>query len=336
MLAYLSVGEITKRRRITGLSIKETSGVDRGANRSQVGGDGWMVMKHDGTPVEKAKKCPECGAAMLPGADTCPKGHKSTAKEAPMPAKLTGRAADLVKAAAAVAVAKAAVEANPNDAAAIAQLEQALRDVTDASTSTDTGTAGGADELTTAQARIAELEAQLAANAPAPSEEAALAKAMETLPEPVRKALEKAQTDAAKAQADATAAIAKAEIERDARLTAEYEAKAQPFAKAAATTAEKLGPVLRSIKEKAGDDALAEVERILRGAAAIAEAGDIFRAAGQGSGEPSSAWEAVRAEAEKFRVERSAAGETLTIEQAIDRVTQLKPELVAAYRKERG
>lgn len=45
---------VTKRRRLAGLSIKETSGVDRAANRSQVGGDGWMVMKQDGTPFSAA------------------------------------------------------------------------------------------------------------------------------------------------------------------------------------------------------------------------------------------------------------------------------------------
>jgi hypothetical protein len=49
------IAPTTKRRRLTGLSIKETSGVDRPANRSQVGADGWLVMKADGTPFTPAE-----------------------------------------------------------------------------------------------------------------------------------------------------------------------------------------------------------------------------------------------------------------------------------------
>lgn len=48
------IAPTTKRRRLTGLRIDETSGVDRPANRSQVGADGWMVMKADGSPFTPA------------------------------------------------------------------------------------------------------------------------------------------------------------------------------------------------------------------------------------------------------------------------------------------
>jgi hypothetical protein len=49
------IAPTAKRRRLTRLRIDETSGVDRPANRSQVGADGWLVMKADGTPFTPAE-----------------------------------------------------------------------------------------------------------------------------------------------------------------------------------------------------------------------------------------------------------------------------------------
>lgn len=313
-----------KRRRLLDLSIRETSGVDHPANFTQTGGaEGWLVMK-----AAKAKTCPECSSPLLAGVDRCPKGHTVKAdKEAPDMSKPTGRAAQLVKAAQAVADARAAVEANPGDAEAIKTLETALADVVAVP---EGGDGGDTADVTALNARIAELEGQLAGGDGTDADEAAeLAKAAAELPEPLRKAFEKAQADAAEASKAAAKAAADAAVEKAARLNAEFVTKAQAYSHVG--KADELGPVLRSISEGA-PDALPAVERILSAFQAQAEAGDLFKSVGK-NGERAGGRDArmttIRQKAEEYRLAKAAAGDTITIEQAISDVVALEPNLAA-------
>lgn len=182
-----------------------------------------------------------------------------------------------------------------------------------------------------------------------------LAKALADLPEPVRKHMEEMQAAAAAAKAAADEAVTKAaaaevaaKVERDARLDAEYQAKARalrhlsagigtpgPVTKAADGTdiaPPTLAQVLRQLDEKLAPAEAAEVNRILRSADAMAARG-YGEVGSTGPGQPGiggdarDAWAAI----ERAATELRKADPALTREAAITKAIDVQPELARGY-----
>lgn len=111
------------------------------------------------------------------------------------------------------------------------------------------------------------------------------------LPEPVRKALEKAEADAvaaeariAKAEKDAQSADEIAKAERDQRVTREYVVKAEGY-RALVVKAEEFGPVLKEAAEKLSKEAFEAIETVLKAADEQIATSNLFKEQGRG-GEP--------------------------------------------------
>lgn len=287
------------RAQLTRLRLRESSGVDHPANHTQVGGEGWLVMKAAALASCATDGCP---FKVLAGASKCAGGHAQPdpaakakdPKEAPMGNKtdkeqLAETAEELTKA-----------------TARIAELEKAEAD---------------------AKAAIAKAEADAAAaEAAKPAADKAaevLAKALAEVPDVVKAAL-------AKAQSTADEALAKAAAATDARLDAEYLAKAEsdefnrlPMEKAAFAIA------FRKAAE-AAPEAMAVVEAVLKGANAQLKASGLIKAIGDGGQDASDSWAAIEKAASELRV----ANPTMSQAQSIAKATELNPELVAEYKKE--
>lgn len=174
-------------------------------------------------------------------------------------------------------------------------------------------------------ARVAELEAELAAvkkaAIPAEGDDEALEK---SLPAPVRALLKK--------ERDATA-VAQTELRKevDARLDNEFVAKAAAWGSLSINPAE-FGPALRQLANVNAD--LAEiVSKALRSANAQAEAGELFRELGTPMRSDSGDAYTRMTKMAKAKV---MSGDSPTIEQAMDEIATANPELVEAYRQEQS
>lgn len=161
--------------------------------------------------------------------------------------------------------------------------------------------------------------------------EKAVKKAFDTLPEPVRKHFEQIEQRAADAEKIAKAATAAAEVERNARLDAEFVKKAEAFP-GLPTTPDQFGPVLRSIHELLPADKAAEVERLLKSASEAGAFVAITKSFGASAAAPAgSAADRIQKAADAMR----AADPTLTAAQATDRVLSTQADLASAYYAER-
>jgi hypothetical protein len=306
-----------RRTRLAKLSINESSGVDKPANHTQFGGDGWIVVKADGTRgVAKAMTtCTDagCNLKVLGGAAKCPDGHvqdTKTTKGADVPDKTEAeKAAELAK----------AMESLP---APIRELLE--KQAADLKAAQDTVATMKAEAEAKVNKSAEQIEAEKAAE---------LTKALEGLPAPVRAAFEKQQSDAAAAIKKAEEADKVAKAERDRRLDAEFVTKAEALGQPAT-----FGPVLRAVNEgTATADQLGELERVLRAAKEQADTNDrLTKRAGQYGDSPTegSAWASIVKAAGELRAAAEAAGNPMTEAMAIDKAAQLNPDLAAKYREE--
>lgn len=181
-------------------------------------------------------------------------------------------------------------------------------------------------ELAVEKAAKEKAEAELAkAKEDALTPEQKVEKALESVPEAVKKAVEEQMKDVTKRMEEAET-IAK--TERDARLNAEFIAKAKtlgPIAKA-----EELGPVLKTLSEKAPEE-FKKVEEALKAAAEQVATANLFKEFGtELDGAGSDAYEKLEAKAEEIR----KADANLSKEQAIAKATEMNPELAREYQVE--
>lgn len=261
-------------KRLKGLRIEEASGVDAPAHLAP----GWMVMKSAGTgePDPLDDLTDEQIEALIKAAEADEQGEPVSKELIETLTKALGSLPDAAKAQATALIGALGGDAGAGDDPVAKAVSEAL---TKAQTERDT-----------AVAKATELEAELAkakGPAAAETEEEALAKAMATLPEPVRKAWEADRARIAKAEAAAAEGLEKAEHERDARVSAEYLTKAKgPDYEYLPTKAETLGTVLREVDEKLSDVAKAEVHRLLKAGSHFASGAnaDAFKEFG-GAGE---------------------------------------------------
>ncbi len=179
--------------------------------------------------------------------------------------------------------------------------------------------------LKAAEERADKAEKALKATDPPkePTEEEALAKAMQELPEPIRKAWEADRAKIAEAER-----VAKAE--RDARLSREYLEKAKDFT-GLATKPEEFATVLRSIDELP-EAAAKELHRVLRAAdEAVHQAGLTKEIGGYGS----DAGDAMR-QLETIAAELVKADPSLSAPEALTKAMDANPKLVAQHYDEAG
>ena len=182
-----------------------------------------------------------------------------------------------------------------------------------------------------AEDRAAKAEAALkalTAGAPPDTEAEALTKALDTLPEPLRKAWEANQTRLAEAVAKAEAAEKRAGEEHTARVKREYLEKARDFA-ALPAKAETLGDVLREVDEKLTKEAGAELLRILKAANALAD-GDsaAFKELGGPGMDVTDGDAALEAAADEIQKAATAAGSPIDRATAVLRAADSNPGLV--------
>jgi hypothetical protein len=300
-------------KRLKGLSIGETSGVDHPAHLAE----GWMVLKaaEDGD------------ITVLGDEDDTDDG----VAKAFTPAMVAG-------------MLRSAMSSLPADAKAHAKALLAALKTTPAKKG-----AGMADDkdddasdLATWKARAEKAEADLAAarvvDPAGQSDEAALAKALGDLPEPLRKAWEANAAKATKAEADAAEAEKVAKAERDARLEAEYVAKARTDYGHLPIKAEALAPILRAIDEgrPLTDEQRAEHTRVFRAANEQVRSGGVLRSIGSGHGGDGdgSAYSEIVAKATELQTAAAGAGSDMTREQAIAKAKELHPDLALRHRDE--
>jgi hypothetical protein len=179
-----------------------------------------------------------------------------------------------------------------------------------------------------ALAYVEGLETQVAkAAAPVVEDEATeLAKALDGLPEPIRKAWE--------AQAEALEKATKtAETERNTRLNAEYLQKAKSLP-ALGAKPEELGATLRKLADLDAD-LFVEVETLLKSANELAKAGEdaLFKSVGHGARiETGSAHEQLDA----FAKSAIEADPSLDYPSALSKVAGEHPDLYAQHRAEQA
>ncbi len=301
-------------KRMKGLRIDEASGVDAPAHLSP----GWMVLKSAGDPLaglsddeledvikaleaEQGEPVEELIATLTKALGSMPEPAKATATA--LIGALGGGAGDgddpVAKAVAAY-VAKAKADAD------------------------------AAEE----RAKTAEAELAKAKGNAAETEEEALAKAMTSLPEPIRKAWEADRAKVAKAEADAAEAAEVAKSERDARLSGEYLAKANgPDYSGLPISPEGLATALRQIDEgTVTKETGAELHRVLKAAAHIAShPGDFVAFGGVGADATGAggAMAQLNAAADKL----IEADPSLTKAEAITKAADNNPDLARAYQE---
>jgi hypothetical protein len=309
-----------RRRRLVELTIKESSGVDKPANYTQVGGDGWMVQKGDKPFAKALATCTEagCNLKVMPGASKCPDGHPQetpTKKGAPVGDKDKTEKTDAEKAAEKVALDKA-LESLPEPVREMVKAQgealKAMQDELEKAKAEKDAAASKTDE---------QREAEKAAE---------LAKAMETLPPAVRASLEKQAEEAKQLRKDADEAKEIAKAERDKRLDAEFVAKAEDLGQPGS-----FGPVLRRISEGTAEKAdHEELERVLRAANEQSKASELLRIKGVNlhkADDDTTAYGRIVGKAKELQKAAVEKGETLDLNVAIDKVVQMDPALKADY-----
>lgn len=193
------------------------------------------------------------------------------------------------------------------------------------------------DEALAAKTAAEEALAKATGPAPAETEEEALAKAMLTLPEPIRKAWEADRAKVAKAEADAADAVKKAETERDARVSAEYltKAKGADYSGLPAS-AETRATILREVDENLSKEAGAELHRILKAASNLATTGGAdFREYG-GAGSDVSGAAGAKSALEKAADDIQAADPNIDRASAIVKAADTNPDLARAAQEGQG
>lgn len=174
-----------------------------------------------------------------------------------------------------------------------------------------------AAELETSKAKVAELEAQVAAKSADPED------AFKSLPVEVRKRIEDAEKAAEEAQKAAAA-------ERDARVTAEWVQKAAPLAEGLPVDAQALGTILKRADENALTDSdRAELLRVLKSASEAIRVGKLFAEVGK-TDQGGSAADKIQKLAEEH-----AAKNRVSLAVARTEVRKSNPELAAAEQAER-
>jgi hypothetical protein len=249
----------------------EASGVDHAANGPQIGAEGWLVMKSDGTKVGVVRT--------------------QSSQEAHVPGENEPTVEDLTKARDELTAQVATLTKERDDA--IAQAKEA------ADKAAKPAEDEGKDELQKA------LDANPALKAAFEAQSAA-----------TKEALEKAEK-----------AEAKAEVERDERLTKEFVAKAAELDQPA-----DFGKVLREVAEKCSAETAGEMVRVVKAAVEQAKAATTLtlpsnpavRMAG------GSAWDQIVQKAEEL----IAADPKLDKAHAIDKARELNPDLVRKFREE--
>jgi hypothetical protein len=189
-----------------------------------------------------------------------------------------------------------------------------------------------ADALKKAEERIAELEARLAATAPAQDSADAEADLLKAAPEAVVKMLADARAEKDAAVAKATEAEAELRKERDAAADAEAVDKAKAWSNLSLDPAV-VGPALRRLAGHDGDLAKA-ISDALTAANAQAESGAIFAEIGKST----TLVEGGSAVARLQTLAKAAVdnGQAATVEQAFADVAVANPSLYAEYLTEKG
>lgn len=200
--------------------------------------------------------------------------------------------------------------------------ETEVHETTKAETA-DEGTSG--DELAKAQARIAELEAQIAelSKADEAEQEPSPDEMLKELPEELRKRLEDAE-ETARQNAD------ELRKERELRRDREYIQKVADELPSLNVVPDEFGPVLRSL-EDADSDLFEKVYGVLKAANAQAESGELFSEIGSSqSDEADGVWAEIEKRARKL-VSDGAVG---TFEKAISTVLEVDSRLYDDYKAE--
>lgn len=295
-------------KRLVKLRIKENSGVDHPAHLHE----GWVVMK--AADSDQEVQLPKPLAELVEKADTV-QGLLDS---------LTGFDKSVLD-----------DDGSKMLDALVAELQE---EIADEGEPPDTNKNKG-DKLKTAEELQKELEASQAALAkaagdleqykkehpaeppPPTSEEEEMAKALEAMPEPIRKRFLESERVAKEAQE-----LAKSEHDR--RVEAEYITKARDTYGNLSLKPEDFGPVLKELHEKSPDQAK-EIERVLSSANEALRLSTIFKEFGSGSqdGADDSPYSQLQAMAKQL-MEKSS-GE-LSEAQAMDKAVQT-PEGAALY-----
>lgn len=165
------------------------------------------------------------------------------------------------------------------------------------------------------------------------------------IPEAVRAQITKAEKSAADAQAKLVELQKKADadrvelekklgVERDARLTREFIAKAEKSMSHLPTTAAELAPILKELSEKA-PDAYAKLEKVLEGASEKAKTtAQLLKELGRG-GQGDGNADTAMAKLTKIAAELKKADPKLTDAAAMTRALSANPALYEQYETER-
>ena len=184
------------------------------------------------------------------------------------------------------------------------------------------------DALTAAQARIAELEALLAAAVDEDSEEEEeeddVAKMLKSAPDALRKAIDDARAEAA-------AATDELRKERDQRADADAIAKARADYAHLTLDVEAVAPALRRLAEEQPDIAKA-ITDALAAADAQNESADIFREVGKSTPVEGDAFGQIKGLADGY----VTSGAVSTFEQGIAKAATEHPDLYNRYLTEKG
>lgn len=332
------LGRPLRGRRMVDIKAAETSGVDHPAHLVE----GWAVMKAADGATSATDLVERLKAEGLEVEKMAPAALATMLREAvgALPPNAQGPARALIAALGGTTKEAGMPETDPAGGGAggtetptlEAQVATLAAQVADLTKALDTSKAAGeaaTKARTEAEAKLLEATKALS-GAPAnpPTEAEALAKAMESLPEPVRKAWMEDRGRIAKAEKMAA-------DERDARLSAEYLTKARELGGVPAKP-EDLATLLREADEKLSKEAGAELGRLLKAVAAQEATSDLFKEAGAAGGGPSygSAWDKVAQEAQALVKASVATGVNLTFDQAVDKVATTNPQLIAAYQRE--
>jgi hypothetical protein len=302
-------------KRMKGLRINETSGVDMPAHLS----DGWMVLKSaggGGDPLDDLTD--EQIESLIKAAEA--EEEKPVKELIESLTKALGSMPDAAKAQATALI--GALGGEPATGAVSDPVAKAVADALKKAQSDQ--------EAAEARATAAEAELAKAKGTATETEEEALAKAMATLPEAVRKHLEAQQAEVAKAKTDAAEAAETAKVEKEARLSAEYLTKAKgPDFAGLPGQPETFATALREIDEKLSKEAGAEVLRLLKAASHLNTGGaDDFRTFG-GMGADVSSTNAAKATIDQEAAKFMAADNTLSPAQAIVKAYDAHPDLAA-------
>lgn len=278
---------------LEGLNIGEVSGVDHPAHLEE----GWMVLKAAGAAPEAMEKV-EIVEALVDAVE------KAAAIEPDLLAQVGAEVLD---------------DSARETLAHLLPTTKATKEAPDMP-DFDKSTL---DEATLAYVESLESQVAKAADSTPDDEATELAKALDGLPEPLRKAFEKQQADLAEATR-----VAKAE--RDLRLDAEYLEKARGF-KALGVDTSNLAKTLR----KAADldpDLFVEIDQVLKAADAQIAEGNLYKSLGA----PASVIESGSAHDRLDAIAKSlvAEGKASDYATALSKAAEENPDLYAEHRRE--